>query len=106
MKFALSKIRRFQKLKVRKSLKVRKFEGLEFEKLASDSICGLWLHEVARLRVRRFQTSKGFNFEGLNVSKIEKFEKDERSEKFAKFEGLKRVEMESSRVRRVSSSKV
>ena len=27
--------------------------------------------EVASLRVRRFQTSKGFRFEGLNVSEIE-----------------------------------
>ena len=69
--------------------------------------------DVASLRVRRFQASKGFKFEGLKVSeiqslkgmKVREFESSIDS-KSAIVESLKRVEMENSKVRRVSSSKV
>ena len=102
-KFAHSKVRRFQALTVRK-FGVWKV-GFRFDlRLVA---------EVASLRVRRFQTSKGFKFEGLKVSEIESLKgmkvrefESSKDWKFAKFEGLKRVEMESSKVRRVSSSKV
>ena len=57
------------------SLKVREFGSLKVRKF------GVWkvgfrvalqlVAEVARLRVRRFQTSKGFKFEGLKISEIE-----------------------------------
>ena len=69
--------------------------------------------DVASLRVRRFETSKRFNFESFNVSEIESLKgvkvrefESSKDRKFAKFEGVKHVEMESSKVRRVSSSKV
>ena len=41
--------------------------------------------EAASLRVRRFQTSKGFKFEGLKVSEIESL----KGMKLREFESLK-----------------
>ena len=43
--FEGSTVSKFERSKVRKleNPKGRKFDSLEFERLASDSICGLWL---------------------------------------------------------------